>query len=94
MSGALIYALTVEPWMILTARFLLGIYDGAAPILLFSFASETASKIEGKTKTQNQQGVKRARYSLKDKLIAADLIHKSILFLATLGERHIVAGLL
>lgn len=83
--GSLLYAQAVEPWMILVARFLLGIFDGASPILLLSYASRSASIIVDARKNDLKEQETNKKFCLKDKLFAADLIHKGIIFPVTLG---------
>ncbi len=86
-AGTLLYAQAVEPWTILVARFLLGIFDGASPILLLSYASRSASIIDARKRDlyiKKQQTNK--EFCLKDKLFAADLIHKGVIYPVTLGR--------
>ncbi len=71
--------------MILVARFLLGIFDGASPILLLSYASRSASIIVDARKNDLKEQETNKKFCLKDKLFAADLIHKGIIFPVTLG---------
>lgn len=91
LTGSLLYANTIEPWMILVSRFLIGIFDGACPILLLSFTSHTANRIE-KWRRQSKSHYSRQAtrngqlFSLKDKLFAVDLLNKGIVLPISLGK--------
>ena len=92
LAGSILYANTVEAWMILVSRFLIGVFDGACPILLLSFASQTAANIEKhrqQTKSCHIQQASRKGhqlFSLKDKLFAVDLLNKGIVLPISLGK--------
>lgn len=98
-GGGLLYSLATNGWMVLAARFLMGMFDGCAYVFTYSYISEVSchnvsqlrewrgekANIENCDEDSSRRSYT-SKNSFKDKLFAANLLIKSAMYPITFGK--------
>ena len=92
-GGGLLYTFAVNGWMVLAARFLMGMFDGCGYVFTYSYISEISHDVsEPREKNIEKCDVDSSRRSealknsFKDKLFAVNLLIKSVMYPVTFGK--------
>ena len=96
-GGSLLYAFATNGWMMLAARFLMGMFDGCAYVFTYSYISEVGHNVNLLRETREKANIEKCdedssqrsytgKNSFKDKLFAVNLLIKSVMYPITFGK--------
>ena len=96
-GGSLLYTFATNGWMVLAARFLMGVFDGCAYVFTYSYISEISHSVKRLRETREKANIEKcdedtskrsyaSKNTFKDKLFGINLLIKSVMFPITFGK--------
>lgn len=97
-AGGLLYTFSTSGWMVFTARFLMGVFDGCAYVFTYSYISHIGNEMQQMKTSVKKLGTDKSDtkdscslfcnsdQTLKDKVFTVNLLMKSIMYPVAFGK--------